>query len=268
MFDLQELREDCLRMRASSPLIHNITNYVAMNFAANALLAAGASPMMSFCPEEMVDIVSLSDALAINIGCLDSQLVKAARIAAATAIGAGKPWVLDPVGVGVSELRTKVAMDLVFNYGPTVIRGNASEIIALAEALGCGSPISRPHGVDAAEEVEMAVESGQMLSIKSGAAVSISGPTDHIIKVGNGIATVENGSRFMPRVTAMGCVATSLTAAFLAVNPNSFKAALHAMAMMGLCGEAAAAEGSTVEEPALGSFTVRFLDELSKFNLQ
>lgn len=267
MFDLLELREDCLKMRASSPLVHNITNYVAMNFAANALLAAGASPLMSFCPDEMVDIVSASDAVSVNIGCLDSQLVKAAKIAAATAREAGKPWVLDPVGVGVSELRTKVAMDLTFNYGPTVIRGNASEIIALAEALGCGSPISRPHGVDAAAEVEMAVESGEMLAIKSGSTVSISGPTDYIIKVGEGVATVESGSRLMPRVTAMGCAATALTAAFLAVNANSFKAALHAMAMMGLCGEAAA-KGSTSEEPALGSFAVRFIDELSKFNLR
>lgn len=275
MYDLLELRGDCLKIRASSPLVHNITNYVAMNFAANALLAAGASPLMSFCPEEMVDIVTASDAVSINIGCLDSQLVKAARIAAATAKSAGKPWVLDPVGVGVSELRTKVAMDLTFNYGPDVIRGNASEIIALAEALGCGSPITRPHGVDAAAEVEMAVESGEMLAIKSGATISISGPTDYVIKVGNGIETVENGSPMMPRVTAMGCVATALTAAFLAVNPDTFRAALHSMAMMGLCGEAAAesVSGSGKEcpgtdGPALGTFAVRFIDELSRFNAE
>jgi len=267
MFDLPALREDCLKMRASSPLVHNITNYVAMNFAANALLAAGASPIMSFCPDEMIDIVSASDTVAINIGCLDSQLVKAAKIAAATAKEAGKPWVLDPVGVGFSELRTRVSMDLTFNYGPTVIRGNASEIIALAEAMGCGSPISRPHGVDAAAEVELAVESGEMLAIKSGATVSISGSTDYIIKVGAGVETVGNGSSLMPRVTSMGCVATALTAAFLAVNTDSFRAALHAMAMMGLCGESAA-RGSSRNEPALGSFAVRFIDELSKFNMK
>lgn len=267
MFDLQELKEDCLKIRAASPIVHNITNYVAMNFTANALLAAGASPIMSFCPDEMLDIVSASDSVAINIGCLDSQLVKAAKIAAAAAKAAGKPWVLDPVGVGVSELRTKVAVDLTFNYGPSVIRGNASEIIALAEALGCGSPITRPHGVDAAEEVEMAVESGEMLSIKSGATVSVSGPTDYIIKVGDGIRTVENGSSLMPKVTAMGCAATALTAAFLSVNENAAKAALHAMAMMGLCGEAAAGATKNSGSPALGTFAVRFIDELSNFNL-
>ncbi|MCQ2182404.1 MAG: hydroxyethylthiazole kinase [Bacteroidales bacterium] len=265
MSDLLELREDCLRMRASAPLVHNITNYVAMNFTANVLLAAGASPLMSFCPEEMVDIVSSSDALAVNIGCLDSQLVKAAKIAAATALAAGKPWVLDPVGAGMSGLRTRTAMDLAANYGPSVIRGNASEIIALAEAFGFGTSVSAPHGVDSVAEVEMAVESGESLAAKTGAVVSISGPVDYIIACGGKQATVENGSPLMPRVTAMGCAATALTGAFLAVSESPFKAAHHAMAMMGVCGEAAAkAKGGR----GLGSFAVEFMDELSRFNRQ
>lgn len=274
MFDREQFVRDCAAIREAAPLVHNVTNYVAMNMSANALLAIGASPLMSFCPDEMVDIVTACDALAINIGCLDSQLVKAAKIAAATAMPLWKPWVLDPVGVGASALRTKVAADLASNYMPQVIRCNASEAIALAAALGArtgktaefaetdAANETAPHGVDARHDSTEALESAVELSKLTGAVVSVSGAVDWITD-GTRTASVANGSPMMPRVTAMGCTATAVTAAFLAVDQDPFIAALNAMVMMGLAGEQAT-EGC----PGTGSLAVRFIDALSNFDAQ
>lgn len=262
MFDRSSYIVDCLEIRRQAPLIHNITNFVAMNPCANALLAVGASPLMSFCPEEMVDLVSASAAVAVNIGCLDAQLVKAAKIAAASASGMGKPWVLDPVGVGASSLRTEVAADLTAHYHPTVIRGNASEILCLAMALKLVDKDAAllPKGVDSSAVPAAACNAAMEISLATGAAVSISGATDYIV-FGREMATISNGSPLMPRVTALGCTATAITAAFLAVNPNPFAAALHAMALMGTTGETAAADC-----PGTGTFAARFIDALSTYD--
>ena len=257
MTDSQKFTEDCKELRRKSPLVHNITNYVAMNLAAESLLAAGASPFMSFCPEEAADIVAASDAVAINIGCLDSQVVKAAKIAAAAALSLKKKWVLDPVGAGYTPLRNKVAADLTLHYAPTAIRGNASEIISLSASLGlCDA--RPPKGADSTAESAEAVKSAEALSKLSGAVVSISGETDYIVGPDGRVESVPCGSPLMPRVPGLGCTATALTAAFLAVNDDSFLACLHAMMLMGLAG-AKAAEGC----PGTGSFPARFVDVLS-----
>jgi len=261
MFDSVIFSGDCSRIRESSPLVHNITNYVAMNIAANALLAIGASPLMSFCPDEMADIVSQCSSVAINLGCLDTQLIKASRIAAAAASGLNRPWVLDPVGAGFSELRTRVSSDLAFNYGPSVIRGNASEILALSASAGIDAGnLAAPKGVDSTGSFEKACECAFILASRSGSVISVSGPEDFITD-GVRVGTVPEGHPMMPRVTAMGCTATAITGAFLAVQPDSFVAALNAMKMMGICGSRAG-----LNCHGTGTFAVRFVDELSKFD--
>lgn len=254
MIDTQRFIEDCEAVRSSSPLVHNITNYVAMNIAANALLAAGASPLMSFCPEEMDEIVKISSALAVNIGCLDKQEIEAMRLAAKAAGRYGKPWVLDPVGAGASTIRTQTALELIRNFHPTIIRGNASEIMCLA-----GETI-KSRGVDSSASSSDAIEAAKALARESGAVVSVSGPVDYITD-GQRVETIANGSPLMPKVTAMGCTATALTAAFAAVSPDPFTAALNTMALMGLAGDIAA-DGCT----GTGTFGVRFLDALSTFD--
>ena len=119
------------QIRASAPLVHNITNYVVMNTTANALLALGASPLMAHAPEELDELVTIAGALVVNIGTLSSHWIAAMRLAAQKAGELGKPWVLDPVGVGASRLRTATAASLLA-LRPTVVRGNGSEILALA----------------------------------------------------------------------------------------------------------------------------------------
>ena len=254
MFDTQSFVRDCDAIRAQSPLVHCITNYVAMEVNANALLAIGASPLMSFCAEEMEEIAAISSAVVINIGCLDRFEIEAMKIVAAAAHRLGKPWVLDPVGAGASRIRTQTSLDLIRECHPAVIRGNASEIMAVAGA----QIVSR--GVDSANSTADARECAILLAKNSGAVVSVSGATDFITD-GTRAVTVRNGHPVMSRITAMGCTATAVTGAFAAVDPDAFKAAANAMAMMGLAGEAAAAKAS-----GTGSVGVAFMDELSLFN--
>ena len=245
---------DCALVREKSPLVHCITNYVAMSINANALLAVGASPLMSFCPEEMEEIVGISSALVVNIGCLDRQEIEAMRIAAATAHRLGKPWVLDPVGAGASRIRTQTALDLIRDFHPTVIRGNASEILCLA-----GERINS-RGVDSSSLSSDAIEGAKALALNSGAVVSVSGPVDYITD-GTTVLTIANGHHLMSRITAMGCTASAITGAFIAAGDETLQAARNAMALMGIAGERAAARAA-----GTGSMEMHFIDELSTFD--
>ena len=243
--------EDCLQIRRKAPVVHNITNYVAMNFSANVLLSVGASPVMSSEPAEIEELAAISSALVINIGCIEQLQAQAMDMAASAAHRMGKPWVLDPVGVGISRLRTDTAKRLAGEFKPAVIRGNASEIMALA---GAGT---MPRGVDTANESRVAVEYAVRLAEKYSTVVSVSGPVDYITD-GLQVIGLANGSPLMPMVTAMGCSASAVTAAFLAVNDNALHAAADAMALMGVAGERAAAFSV-----GPGSLMTNFLDVLA-----
>lgn len=241
---------DLCRVRESAPVVHCITNYVAMNINANALLAIGASPLMSACPEEMEDISAISASLCVNIGCIDMQQIEAMKRAVSAARNCRKPYVLDPVGVGASKLRKESCLLLTQLYCPTVIRGNASEILCLADAC------ANAHGIDAANATAEALLPAQHLAKRCGCVVVVSGPSD-LITDGERVESVNHGSPLMRSVTAMGCTASALTSAFLAVQPDPFVAAQEAMLLMGLAGEQAA-----VGNPAPGSFAMRFIDAL------
>ena len=225
-----------------------------MGINANALLAVGASPLMSFCPEEMEEIVGISSALVVNIGCLDRQEIEAMNIAAATAHRLGKPWVLDPVGAGASRIRTQTALSLIRDFHPTVIRGNASEILCLA-----GEQITS-RGVDSSALSSDAVEGAKSLALSSGAIVSVSGPVDYITD-GSTVLTIANGHPLMSRITAMGCTASVITGAFVAAGGDALQAARNAMALMGIAGERAADRCA-----GTGSMEMHFIDELSTFD--
>lgn len=244
------LKRDLTLVRAENPLVHNITNYVAMNFSANALLAVGASPAMAHAADEMEDMVSIASALVINMGTVDSTWIKSMLIAGKAAHKLGKPMVFDPVGVGATPYRTKIAWQIIDECHPTIIRGNGSEIMALVNSdIKC-------KGVDSTMSSDDALESAKQLAKRTGAVVVISGATDYITN-GTRTATISNGSPVMTRVTAMGCTATSVIGAFAGINKDAFEAALHGMAVMGVCGEIAARDS---EGP--GSLLTKFVDTL------
>ncbi len=237
-------------VRAKSPLVHNITNYVAMNNSANALLAIGASPVMAHWTDEMEEMTAIAGALVINIGTLDKEWIEGMFAAGRAARRRGVPIVLDPVGAGATSQRTATALRLVEECKPTVIRGNGSEIMAMVNAD------IKSKGVDSSASSHDALSAAKTLAHNTGAVVVISGATDYITD-GTTIHTVEGGDPIMTSVTGLGCTSTALVGAFLAVERDAMVAATSAMAVMSLAGERAASysKGS-------GSMQVNFLDEL------
>jgi hydroxyethylthiazole kinase len=242
---------DVALIRARAPLVHNITNYVVMNTTANALLALGASPVMAHAVEEVEEMVGLASALVLNIGTLSPSWLTAMEVAARAAQARGVPIVLDPVGAGATALRTHATRRLIAVAPPAVLRGNASEILAVAG----GAATTR--GVDSAAAVDAARDAAHSLSKAHGCAVVVSGPVDLVVRGGVEIR-VANGTPLLGRVTGMGCTATALVGAFVAVNPDAAAAAAHAMAVMGIAGELAAEQAA-----GPGSFQAYFLDALA-----
>ena len=230
---VDSLWEDIEKIRRQAPLVHNITNYVVMNTTANALLAIGASPVMAHAIGEVEEMVGLASALVINIGTLSEPWIDAMLRAGSEAGRRGIPVVLDPVGVGATTLRTETARKLLQTIRPAVVRGNGSEIHALAMAGGITK------GVDSTMGAEAAVAAAAELSAEYKCVVAISGATDVIINRDQRI-DIRGGHPMMARVTGLGCTASALTGAFAAVNPDAFPAAAHAMAVMGIAGLMAA----------------------------
>jgi hydroxyethylthiazole kinase len=237
-------------MRAAAPLVHNITNYVAMNVMANVLLAAGASPAMVHAREEAADFARIAHALTVNIGTLSQPWVGAMAEAAGAAVAAGRPWVLDPVAAGATAFRREAAMELL-TLRPTLVRGNASEIIALAGGGAAGK------GVDAIDGVAAAEGAAVTLARTLGAVVAVTGPLDFVTD-GARAARIANGHPLMPQVTALGCSLTGVCGAFLGAGCEPFEGTVAALAYFGLAGERAA-DGAA----GPGSFAVRLLDSLA-----
>lgn len=245
--------DDLGRLRAAGPLVHNITNLVVMNATANALLAVGASPVMAHALEEVEDMVGLAGSLVLNIGTLDAAWVEAMMRAGTRAATRGIPVVLDPVGAGATTYRTATARLLLDAVRPAIVRGNASEIRALA------GETQATKGVDSTETSEAAWQAARHLASR-GCVVSVSGEVDLVT---DAIVTVEvaNGHPLLTRVTGMGCAATALTGAFAAVNPSPLAAAAHAMAVVGIAGEIAAERAA-----GPGSFWPLWLDALASLD--
>ena len=237
-------------LRDRKPLIHNITNFVVMNFTANALLAFGASPVMAHAPEEVEEMVSFAGALVLNIGTLTEPWVDSMLKAGKKANELGTPIVLDPVGAGATAFRTATAMKLTEALSISVIRGNASEVLSLSGEDSQTKGVDAVHGVDEAEGAAIA------LSRKLGATLAITGPVD-LITDGNRVLRVFNGHEQMGNVTGTGCTATALIGAFLAVDGDRLEATATALAAYGVAGEDAASESR-----GPGSFHPALLDAL------
>ncbi|KTD76598.1 hydroxyethylthiazole kinase [Legionella waltersii] len=239
-------------IKEQRPLILNITNLVTMDFIANGLLSLGASPMMANSTTEMDDLVKISNSVVINLGTLHEEFIALCHKAGIAANGFGKPLILDPVGAGASHYRTATCLDLLEQHQFSIIRGNASEIMAL-----CGS-LDNTKGVDATISPELAIEQAKQFSLDKNIVIAISGKTDVII-AGNQMAICDRGSSLMPLITGSGCLLTAVIAAFHAVHTNLFEATAAAITFYGVCGETAAAKAT-----GPGTFKIHFLDALSQ----
>ncbi|MBW2962838.1 hydroxyethylthiazole kinase [Mesonia aestuariivivens] len=244
------LWKNITQLKKETPLIQNITNYVVMNNTANALLAAGASPIMAHAHSEMEDMMNICQALVINIGTLDEYWVTAMKKAAKQANKLQKPWVLDPVGAGATPYRDEILADLL-RLNPTIIRGNASEIMALAKH---NTTITK--GVDSSADSNEAITAANFLAKNFQTTVCISGITDIILNEEKEVH-LSNGNKMMAKITGMGCSATALVAAFSAIIKDTAEATVSAMALLGVAGELAAKESK-----GPGSLQLNIIDKL------
>ncbi|TVU20895.1 hypothetical protein EJB05_30496, partial [Eragrostis curvula] len=217
-------------VRARAPLVQCITNLVSMDIAANALLAAGASPAMVHSIREIPDFTPRCDSVYVNVGTLAEDWLPSMRAAAS----AGRPWVLDPVAAAASGFRMEACLSLL-ELRPAVVRGNGSEILALADSSAAAS--SKFKGADSSHDSADALEAAKALALTTGAIVAVSGAVDFITD-GKQVVGASNGVPMMQKITATGCAVTALIAAFVAVEPSdALVAAACALAIFGLAGE-------------------------------
>ena len=247
---LQQLTEAWKNLQTRQPLVHCITNTVAANYVANILLAAGASPAMIDNPFEAASFVRISAALSINLGTPTTEQMQAIRIAAITAQQNDIPWVLDPVGYSPILGWRSEMIDELLEYKPAIIRGNASEIGALAgqhtESRGVDSTMN---SADVFQDAISLLEHSE--------CVAISGESDYIIsKEYRAAIKVNGGSPLQPKITATGCALGALIAAYSAVTTPTI-ACIAAHTHFAIAGQLAAENAKTI-----GSFAVAFLDHV------
>lgn len=242
--------ENLEKIRDNKPLIHNITNFVVMNFTANALLAAGASPVMAHAENEVEEMAGFAGALVLNIGTLSDSWVDSMVKAGSRATALDTPIILDPVGSGATNLRTTAALRILRETNVRVVRGNGSEILSLRHEE------STIKGVDSLHSVDEAAETATTLAVELGSVLAITGEVD-LVTDGKETVRVENGHSMMPLVTGTGCAATALVGAFNSVDSDPVSATATALAYYGLAGERAAENSS-----GPGSFMIALLDAL------
>ncbi len=246
-FDEAAIAQALRDYRETAPLVHCITNSVVTGWTANVLLASGAAPAMIDNPHEAGEFARVASAVLINLGTPQDHTVAAMKAAVGVADEAGTPWVLDPVAVGPLTWRTKIAHDLLTN-SPTIVRGNASEIIALGGGVGGRGPES----VAAPED---ALSAAKVLAGGGASAVAVSGPVDHLTG-GTDLIRLANGHQWLTKVTGVGCALGALMAGYAAVSP-ALLAAAAATAHLTVAADVAIEQSS-----GPGSFAAALLDRL------
>jgi hydroxyethylthiazole kinase len=250
-----DLWADVLAVRTQHPLVHSITNFVVMNLNANVLLAMGASPVMAHAHEEVADMAAIAQALVLNIGTLEPYWIEAMKLALQVARKRGIKTVLDPVGTGATSYRNDSISALLKVAMPSVIRGNASEIMSVAGSA------AQTRGVDSGAEVADSLQYARELAARTGGVVCVSGPVDHVLEATGRHASLSNGHEWMTRITGVGCSATALVGAFCAVQPDAWRATVSAMAYLGVVGEIATQQVQARGQ-GVGSLQVVMLDQL------
>jgi len=237
-------------IRTKRTLVHHITNYVTVNDCANVVLAIGANPVMADDPLEVEDMVSICDALVINIGTLNERTVSSMIKAGKRANEKNIPVILDPVGVGATPFRFQTAESLLKEIRFSVIRGNMAEIKVIA-----GLHAKRA-GVDSLEEEENGISIARTLAQKLGCVIAITGKVD-VVSDGDVCYSIANGHTALTRLTGTGCMSSSLIGCFLGSSHHSLQSAIAGIVCMGIAGEMASYSSG------LGSFKVSLMDSIA-----
>jgi hydroxyethylthiazole kinase len=242
------------RIHQERPLIHNITNMVAMNDTANSILAIGGLPIMAHALEEVGEMVKAAGALVLNIGTLTPEQIESMIIAGKVANSLKIPVILDPVGAGATNLRTESALRLQEKIKINIVRGNFAEISILAGLKG------NIKGVESVGTEKNSVKVACSLARKYNQVAIITGKQD-VVTDGKRVVEIDNGSPMLRTITATGCMVTSLIATFAAVEEDYLLASTGALVCFGLAGERAA-----VKAQGPGSFKVNLFDEIYNLN--
>lgn len=248
--EVEKIWLDIQAIKKNSPLIHNITNYVVMEQTANALLASGASPIMAHAIEEVEEMALMANALVLNIGTLSAHWITGMELAVKAAKKRCIPIVLDPVGAGATKYRTQAATSLLKLGSISAVRGNASEIAAL------GGNCGHIKGVDSQINSYEHQDQAKKFALDHQNVVWMSGETD-VVTDGKRVILVSNGHPIMTKVTGVGGIASAITGAMLAVNPDKLLGCAHAAVFTGIAGEIAAYKSN-----GPGMFLSAFFDAL------
>lgn len=269
---LQKIPELLNEVKSKNPLTHCITNFVTVNDCANAVLAIGASPIMSEDIEEVAEVVSIADALVINIGKLSHEQVEAMKISSAQANKINTPVILDPVGVGISQLRNKVTLEIIENYKLAAIRGNITEIKTIAKLTGIISESNTAKGVDVSESdiitqdnLNENADVISKLAAKLNTVILASGPID-ILSDGETTIAIDNGDEMMPYITGSGCMLSSIVGSCIGAT-NPLEGTMLAALLMTIAGEKARSKVDS-ENTGTGSFRAYLIDYLYKLDGQ
>ena len=241
--------------RTRSPLTHCMTNDVVQTFTANVLLALGASPAMVIEAEEAEQFAAMADALLINVGTLTSPRAQSMRRAIESAVNSGKPWTLDPVAVGALAFRSRFCQQIL-TLKPAAIRGNASEILALAGMCGGG------RGVDTTDTAVSALPAAQALARQTNAIVAVTGEVDYVTD-GQRTRTIPGGDPLMTRVVGTGCALSAVVAASCSLPGDRLDNVAAACGWMKRAGSVAA-----LQSAGPGSFASAFIDALWNLETQ
>ncbi len=246
----QDLADALTALRDRPPLVQCLTNIVVAGWTANVLLAVGAAPAMVDNPYEAGEFAAIAGGILVNLGAPYDDTAHAMHLAVAGAKPAGTPWVLDPVAAGALAWRTHLAQQLLGEARPAIVRGNVSEILALARG-------EDGRGVESVDSPEAAAQMAKDLATQRQSVIAVSGPVDHITD-GERMVRLSNGHPWLAQVTGVGCALGALMAAFLAVVPDAVVAAAAATATLTVAADSAARLSR-----GPGSFAVALLDELA-----
>ncbi len=265
---LEKIEKTLKDIKEKNALTHCITNSVTINDCANAVLAIGGSPFMAEDAEELEEVVTIADVLVINIGKLSKNQIESMHISSKTANKTNTPIILDPVGVGVTELRNKTTMDLINNYDIAAIRGNITEIKAIAQLAGVLDESNTAKGVDVNIDDIITEDNLQAngeliceLAEKLDTTILASGPID-ILSDGKTTIAIDNGDDMMPLITGSGCMLSSIVGSCIG-GSNPFDGSLVAILAMNIAGEKARAKVDEKDE-GTGSFRAYLIDYLYK----
>lgn len=270
MINIEKIPKLLEEVKNKNPLTHCITNFVTVNDCANAVLAIGASPIMSEDTEEVEEVVTIADALVINIGKLNQEQVESMKVSSAQANKTNTPVILDPVGVGISQLRNRVTLELIENYDLAAIRGNITEIKTIAKLTGVISESNTAKGVDVSQDdiitndnLDANAKIIANLASKLNTVILASGPID-ILSDGETTIAIDNGDEMMPQITGSGCMLSSIVGSCIGAT-NPLEGSLLAALLMTIAGQKARAKVDS-ENAGTGSFRAYLIDYLYKLD--